>query len=158
MAQREVNWLGAMEDDSSTKTVKIATQGSQPASQESNRHVFMFWEKGRLPHNGDLVYEILHLVGPPRGLRFEHIAKSGGDDFKQRHQVAELGDFTRAQRDQIRTLAAKLPFNPVSAVNDCRAWLHDLINAMVEDSVVRLSPAKRQAALSKCHLPARMPE
>ena len=52
------------------------------------------------------------------------------------NQLFSLGEFSRAQRDEILDLARQVVFLKMSTTNGCRVWTRDLLMAMVQANLI----------------------
>ena len=118
-------------DDNSTKEVELQADGLVTAY-TGDRHVLLRWINGADAEQRVYYAQIIHLSGGPGNYNFHtpqvkiHSEASRGADT-----CYPLGQYTRAQRDQIVLLAKAVGFERRSRVNNCRTWMRDLLEAMV---------------------------
>ena len=119
-------------DDNTTKEVVLQADGLVVVNPE-DRHVLIHWTNGT-DAEGRRYTQIIHLTGGPGNYSFHT------PQVKMHSEEADtfypLGRYTRAQRDQIIALAKAVNFDKKSYVNNCRAWMRDLLEAMVNTDLL----------------------
>lgn len=117
-------------DDNSTKEVELQADGLVTAH-TGDRHVLIRWKNGT-DTEGRVYAQITHLSGGPGNYNFHTPqVKMDSEAFRGADTCYPLGQYTRAQRGQIIALAKAVDFDRRSRVNNCRTWMHDLLEAMV---------------------------
>jgi hypothetical protein len=118
-------------DDDNTKEIYLQAARLTYAG-VGDRHVLLWWL------NGVDVIQIIQLTGQPGNYGYYAPV---AQQYSVESAVAAnlqifLGEFTRAQREQIMELARKVKFERKSVVNSCRTWTRDLLEAMVEEGLI----------------------
>jgi len=120
----------AYPDDSSTKEVELQADGLV-ATNPNDRHVLICWTNGTDPE-GCRYTQVIHLTGGPGNYSFHTPqVKAYAEESREMNTCYVLGQYTRAQRDQIVALAKAVKFDRKSHINSCRTWTRDLLEAMV---------------------------
>ncbi|PIL34491.1 hypothetical protein GSI_03268 [Ganoderma sinense ZZ0214-1] len=116
-------------DDESVKLIELQAAGLYPPV-AGDRHVLLRWFNGM---EGSHTYtQVIHLTGGPGNYAFlTPSIKRHSEESRRLNTFYPLGLYTRAQRDQIISLASSIRFNRRSTVNDCLVWMRDLLEAMV---------------------------
>jgi hypothetical protein len=127
-------------DDDSTKGVHLQAAGLTYGGVTGDRHVLLWWSNGRSPENGDSdlhVAQIIQLTGQAGGYSYyTPVAQARPPEAITANLQLSLGEFSRAQRDQILYLAKEIKFEKGSTTNGCQAWTRDLLEAMVEAGLI----------------------
>ncbi|KAL4078994.1 hypothetical protein J3A83DRAFT_999959 [Scleroderma citrinum] len=122
-------------DDSTIKEIVLQADGLV-AENPNDRHVLLRWTN-RTDLEGKRYTQIIHLTGGPGNYQFHTPqVKIHSDRSMHVNTVHVLGDYTRAQRDQIIALAKAVEFNKKSRVNNCQTWMRDLLEAMVNNGLL----------------------
>ena len=116
-------------DDNGTKEVVLQADGL--VANPDDRHVLLCWTNGT-DAEGRLYIQIIHLTGGPGNYNFHTPqVKMDSEHSREVNTHYVLGQFTRAQRDQIVAFAKAVTFDRKSHVNNCQTWMRDLLEAMV---------------------------
>ena len=122
-------------DDNSTKEVELQADGLVTAY-TGDRHVLLRWTNGT-DAEGRVYVQIIHLSGGPGNYNFHTPqVKVHSEASRGANACYPLGQYTRAQRDQIIALAKAGDFDRRSRVNNCRTWMRDLLEAMVGANIL----------------------
>jgi len=122
-------------DNNSTKEIVFEADGLVAANPD-DRHVLLCWTNGT-DEEGRRYTQIIHLSGGPGNYNFHTPqVKIHSDHSLQMNTCYVLGQYTRAQRDQIIALAKAVRFDKKSQVNNCQTWMHDVLEAMVNASLL----------------------
>ena len=126
-------------DDDSTKEVELQADGLVVLNPD-DRHVPLCWKNGT-DAEGRIYAQIIHLSGGPGNYNFHTPqVRIHSEASREVNTCYPLGQYTREQRDQILALAKGVSFDRRSRINNCQAWMRDLLEAMV--GVNLLSEAK----------------
>jgi len=118
-------------DDDSTKEIVLQADGLVTAGPSADRHVLLRWTNG-IDESGRHYTQIIQLTGGPGNYNFYTPQVEGNlAESVTSNTFYELGQYTRAQRDKIITLAKAVNFDKRSRVNGCRVWTRDLLVAMI---------------------------
>ena len=116
-------------DDDSTKEVDLQADGL--VVNPVDRHVLLRWINGT-DEEGRVYAQITHLTGGPGNYSFHTPqVKLHSQASRAANTHYPLGQYTRAQRDQIIAIAKAINFDRRSRVNNCRTWMRDLLETMV---------------------------
>ncbi|KAF9237458.1 hypothetical protein BU15DRAFT_48718 [Melanogaster broomeanus] len=141
-------------DDNSTKEVVLQADGLVP--NPVDRHVLLCWMNG-MNADGCHYAQIIHLSGGPGNYNFyTPQVKLHPKESQTLNTCFVLGQYTRAQRDQIIALAKAIQFDKKSRINSCRTWTRDLLEAMVNAGL--FSKAKFDEIDASVPLKKRVPE
>ncbi|KAI5986695.1 hypothetical protein F5J12DRAFT_577002 [Pisolithus orientalis] len=122
-------------DNDTTKEIVLQADGLV-AENPDDRHVLLQWTNG-VDLEGNSYTQIIHLTGGPGNYQFHTPqVKIDSDRSTQGNTSYVLGQYTRAQRDQIIALAKAVKFNKKSRVNNCQTWMRDLLEAMVNNGLL----------------------
>jgi hypothetical protein len=134
--RRAINpWGDQYPDDDSTKVIVLQADGLEPENPE-DRHVLLRWTNG-IDEATRRFTQIIHLTGGPGNYSFHTPqVKIHSDTSLHSNTFHVLGEYTRAQRDQIIALARAVPFDKRSRVNNCQTWMRLLLEAMVNDNLL----------------------
>ena len=117
-------------DDDSTKEVVVEADGLEAAN-PYDRHILLRWTNGT-GAGGRRYVQIIHLTGGPGNCNFHTPqVKMHSEESRTANTCYMLGQYTRTQRDQIVALAKAVRFDRKSGVNNCQAWMRDVLEAMV---------------------------
>lgn len=117
-------------DDDSTKEIVLQADGLV-AINPDDRHVLLHWINGT-DAEGRHYTQILHLTGGPGNYSFyTPQVKMHSKESREANACYVLGQYTRAQRDEIISLAKAVGFDRKSRLNSCRTWMRDVLEAMV---------------------------
>ena len=117
-------------DDDRTKEVELQADGLVVLNPD-DRHVLLRWTNG-VDAEGRVYAQIIHLSGGPGNYNFHTPqVRIHSEASRGANTCYPLGQYTRAQRDQIVALAKAVDFERRSRVNNCQAWMRDLLEAMV---------------------------
>ena len=117
-------------DDDSTKEVVLEADGLVTAT-TGDRHVLLRWINGT-DAGGRRYAQIIHLTGGPGNYSFHTPqVKMHSEESRTANTCYVLGQYARAQRDQIVALAKAVRFHRKSYVNSCRTWTREVLEAMV---------------------------
>jgi len=120
----------AYPDDNSTKEVEVQADGLVAANPD-DRHILLCWTNGA-DAEGRRYTQIGHLSGGPGNYNFHTPqVKAYSEESQEMNTCYVLGQYTRAQRDQIIALAKAVKFDKKSYVNNCQTWMRDLLEVMV---------------------------
>ncbi|ESK95592.1 hypothetical protein Moror_12666 [Moniliophthora roreri MCA 2997] len=104
------------------------------------RHVLIDWSNGQLANDGlkTSVTQVVQLTGGPGSYHyFAPVCKIRNIQSLESDNTRWcIGDFSRAQRDRLLQLAAKINFLKTSIVNDCQVWLRELLEAMKDEGLL----------------------
>ena len=121
-------------DDDSVKEVTLHARGLT-YSGVGDRHVLLQWNNattGKGP-----VTQIVQLTGQSGNYSYYvPVAKYRSEESMLANQLFSLGEFSRAQRDEILDLAHQVVFSKTSTTNGCRVWTRDLLVAMVKTRLI----------------------
>ena len=129
----------AYKDNDEAKNIFLQAYGLEDYNYPNVRHVLLRWINGE-DEIGTRYTQIIHLTGQ-NGHRWEYHSiqvKAQSNDSLKRNTFYDLGSYSRAQRDQILTLAKAVRFQPISRVNNCQTWMRDLLEAMVNNNLLPL--------------------
>ncbi|KZV63456.1 hypothetical protein PENSPDRAFT_640856 [Peniophora sp. CONT] len=124
-------------DDDNVKNVFLRADGKTTVAEGEDRHVLIYWENGTGTSGQNKYIQILQLSGGPGNYNFYPdmmITQSEAD--RARHTFYELGQYTRAQRDNIKSLAGGVKYLKSSRINSCRTWTRDLFEVMVAEDLI----------------------
>jgi len=122
-------------DNNITKEIVLQADGLV-ADNPNDRHVLLRWTNGT-DLEGKRYTQIIHLTGGPGNYQFHTPqVKIHSDRSIHVNTVHILGDYSRAQRDQIIALAMAVEFNKKSRVNNCQTWMRDLLEVMVNNGLL----------------------
>ncbi|KAF9234105.1 hypothetical protein BU15DRAFT_53045 [Melanogaster broomeanus] len=142
-------------DNNSTKEVVLQADGLE-AQNPDDRHVLLCWTNGS-DAEGRRYIQVIHLSGGPGNYNFyTPQVKMDSDESWKANTCYVLGQYTRAQRDQIIALAKAVRFDKRSRINNCQTWMHDVVEAMVNADL--LSTAKFDEVSAGVPLKERVPE
>ena len=100
-----------------------------------DRHVLLQWNIATTAMG--LVTQIVQLTGQSGNYSYYvPVAKLRSAQTMLSNQLFSLGEFSRAQRDQILDLARQVVFSKTSTTNGCRVWTRDLLVAMVQAHLI----------------------
>jgi len=117
-------------DDDSMKEVELQADGLVVLNPD-DRHVLLHWTNGT-DAEGRVYTQIIQLSGGSGNYNFHTPqVKMDPEAFRGADTYYPLGQYTRAQRDQIVALAKAVKFDRRSRVNNCQVWMRDLLEAMV---------------------------
>ncbi|KAI3615626.1 hypothetical protein WG66_011822 [Moniliophthora roreri] len=98
------------------------------------------WSNGQLANDGlkTSVTQVVQLTGGPGSYHyFAPVCKIRNIQSLESDNTRWcIGDFSRAQRDRLLQLAAKINFLKTSIVNDCQVWLRELLEAMKDEGLL----------------------
>lgn len=116
-------------DDNSIKEIVLQADGLAMVNTD-DRHVLLRWTNGVAD---DKYYtQIIHLTGGPGNYSFNTPqVKLHSERSRLSNTYYVLGEYTRAQRDQIIAFANAVDFDKTSRVNNCQTWMRGLLEAMV---------------------------
>jgi len=147
------NWAAEYPDNDSEKDVFFEADGHKGGL--GDRHVQIWWENG-VTETGP-VTQIVHLTGGVGNYAFILLTvKPRRLESIKSNQVIKLGTFSRAERDLILKLAKDVKFSKTSRVNDCRAWIRDLLEQMAVHELIKEVAFK--AICEEIPLPSRVKE
>jgi hypothetical protein len=122
-------------DDGITKEIYLQA-ANLTYSGVGDRHVLIWWLNGTTK-DGSEVAQIIQLTGQAGNYSyFVPVANVRSADATTGNLQLSLGEYTRAQRDQVLKLAKDVKFEKKSTTNGCRVWTRDLIGAMVEAGLI----------------------
>ncbi|KAI6009726.1 hypothetical protein EDC04DRAFT_2581506, partial [Pisolithus marmoratus] len=106
------------------------------AANPDDRHVLLHWTNGTdLDRNRYI--QIVQLSGGPGNYQFHTPqVKFDSERSLQLNTLHVLGQYTRAQRNQILAHAKTVKFNKKSHVNNCQTWMRSVLMAMVNDGLL----------------------
>ncbi|KAF9070822.1 hypothetical protein BDP27DRAFT_1323058 [Rhodocollybia butyracea] len=151
--QLNVNYYAHAPDDDSEKEVYLQAHGHNFDGRE--RHVVIHWFNGKLADSP--VTQIIQLSGIPGKFVYESlVAKLRNPATMDSHKQYFLGSFTRAERQLLLQLADNVEYDKRSVVNGCRAWMRNLLLAMVKENLI--SEETFETIEEEVPLPKRLPE
>ncbi|KAI5984809.1 hypothetical protein EDC04DRAFT_2615574 [Pisolithus marmoratus] len=118
---------GQYPDDNTTKEVVLQADGLVAANPD-DRHVLR-WTNGT-DLDGKRYIQIVQLSVPHTQVKID------SERSLQLNTLHVLGQYTRAQRNQILAHAKTVKFNRKSHVNNCQTWMRSLLMAMVNDGLL----------------------
>ncbi|KAM5531443.1 hypothetical protein V8D89_014900 [Ganoderma adspersum] len=139
LPQDKRNPYGGYRDDQSVKEVLLQADGKRLPDPGMDRHVCIRWTNAVIEQNGTQVpcTQVVHLTGWSGSYAFHTPqVKLHSEASRMYNTFYSLGHFNRAQRDRIIDLAHGVRFDRNSSVNDCRTWMRDLLEAMVNDGLI----------------------
>jgi hypothetical protein len=100
-----------------------------------DRHVLLQWNNATTEMG--LVTQIVQLTGQSGNYSYYvPVAQLCSTQSMLNNQLFSLGEFSRAQRDEILDLARQVVYSKTSTTNGCRVWTRDLLVAMVQASLI----------------------
>jgi hypothetical protein len=121
-------------DNDSIKEVFLQTANLTYAG-TGDRHVVMWWWNETEEPNE--VAQLIQLTGQSGHYSYySPVAQKIDRQVIARNQQFSLGEYTRAQRDQILQLASNVAFEKKSTTNGCRVWTRDLLEIMVTAGLI----------------------
>lgn len=122
-------------DNDESKEVFLRAEGHEHGG-DGDRHVMIRWLNG-VDNEGSLYTQLIQLTGGPGNYAFYHPSvKIQSDRSGEANTFYNIGTFTRAQRDQIISLALAVKFEKTSRVNNCQTWMQDLLEGMVNANLI----------------------
>jgi hypothetical protein len=155
LKQADEKWAAEHPDNDSEKDVYLEAAGR--AGVLGDRHVQIWWENGQTQTGP--VTQIVHLTGGIGNYAFiSPTIKPRNQESIKNNEVVPLGTYSRAQRNHIIKLAGEVTakITKTSRVNDCRAWMRDLLELMVTEKLI--AEAKVHSLCETIPLPARVEE
>jgi hypothetical protein len=102
-----------------------------------DRHVLLQWNNTPTTGNIGFVSQIVQLTGQSGNYSYyAPVAQLGSAETMVNNLLFSLGEFSRAQRDEILDLARQVVFSKTSTTNGCRVWTRDLLVAMVQAQLI----------------------
>ncbi|CAL1711841.1 unnamed protein product [Somion occarium] len=126
----DMNFSSAYPDNNSTKELFLQAGGRKAS--DVPRHVLLFWWNNQSSN----MREIVQLKGISGRYTYDHRVQMSSPTSEMNNERWSLGMATRAARNRIIEIAAAVPFNPRSTVNDCRVWMRLLLEAMVQEHII----------------------
>ena len=124
-------------DDDSMKEVTLHAKGLTYSGM-GDRHVLLQWNNATTEIGP--VMQIIQLTGQSGNYSYYvPVAQVCSEEFMINNQLFSLGEFSRAQRDEILDLARQVVFSKTSTTNGCRVWTRDLLVAMVQANIISQS-------------------
>ena len=124
-------------DDDSMKEVTLHAKGLTYSGM-GDRHVLLQWNNATSEIGP--VMQIIQLTGQSGNYSYYvPVAQVCYEEFMINSQLFSLGEFSRAQRDEILDLARQAVFPKTSTTNGCRVWTRDLLVAMVQANIISQS-------------------
>ena len=122
-------------DDDSVKEVTFHAQGLTYTGMVQDRHILLQWNNATTEMGP--VMQIVQLTGQSGNYSYYvPVAQVCSEEFMINNQLFSLGEFSRAQRDEILDLARQVIFSKTSTTNGCQAWTRDLLVAMVQAHLI----------------------
>ena len=116
------------------KEVTLHAQGLTYSGM-GDRHVLLQWNNATTEIGP--VMQIVQLTGQSGNYSYYvPVAQVCSEEFMINNQLFSLGEFSRAQRDEILDLARQVVFSKTSTTNGCRVWTRDLLLAMVQAHII----------------------
>ncbi len=119
-------------DDDSVKEVTLHAHGLT-YSGVGDRHVLIQWNNATTETGP--VMQIVQLTGQSGNYSY-YVPVAKLEESMLISQPFSLGEFSRAQRDEILNLASQVVFSKTSTTNGCRVWTRDLLVAMVKTRLI----------------------
>ena len=121
-------------DDETVKEVTLSAQGLTYSS-IGDRHVLLQWNNATTEMGP--VMQIVQLTGQSGNYSYYvPVAQVFSEESMINNQLFSLGEFSRAQRDEILDLARQVVFSKTSTTNGCRVWTRDLLMAMIQAHLI----------------------
>lgn len=122
------------QDDDTVKEVNLQAHGLT-YSGVGDRHVLLQW-KNATTEKGP-VMQIVQLTGQSGNYSYYvPVAQVCSEESMINNQLFSLGEFSRAQRDEILDLANQVFFSKTSTTNGCRVWTRELLMGMVQTDLI----------------------
>ena len=126
-------------DDQSTKRIVLQAAGLK--YEGGGRHVLLTWANGiDVTSTGATRYarQIIQITQDAQGYHYDDqpVVKFQSIASQNNNEYFKLGEFTRAQRDRVLTIAKQTKFRQDSKVNGCRVWMGDVLQVMLNESLI----------------------
>ena len=133
-------------DDEETKDVYLQAHGLAEYPGFGDRHVLIHWRNRRAgsaadtdhDDNGVVLLQVIQLTGQAGNYSYyAPVVLAFSQSEVTSHTQYHLGQYTRAQRDEILKIAETIKYERRSVVNGCRVWTRDLLMEMVARGLLR---------------------